>query len=88
MWSNFATEWGSKRTHVPMRNKEMRPRFACLKIVMRETATMLASSLAVLPGPSRYDIVFSLFSFTGQFATTEIHVEREPSWIRIVRDSE
>ena len=45
--SHFATVKGSNRTQVPMRNEGMRPAFACLKIVMCETAKSLESSLAV-----------------------------------------
>jgi hypothetical protein len=45
--SHRATDFGSKRTQVPMRKDGIRPAFACLKIVILETVNMLASSSAV-----------------------------------------
>jgi hypothetical protein len=45
--NQFATEWGSNLTHVPMWNEGMRPAFACLKIVIRETDNRRANSSAV-----------------------------------------
>src|SRR5438477_3876345 len=51
--SHSAAIFGSKRTHVPMRNEGMRPAFACLKIVIRETASTFASSSAVNAWPVR-----------------------------------
>ena len=51
--SQSATVFASKRTHVPMRNEGMRPAFACLKIVIRETASTFASSSAVNAWPVR-----------------------------------
>src|SRR6266478_3322843 len=51
--SHRATDVGSNRTHVPMRNDGIRPAFACLKIVILETVNMLASSSAVNARPIR-----------------------------------
>jgi hypothetical protein len=51
--SHRATEVGSNRTQVPMRNDGIRPDFACLKIVILETVNMLASSSAVKARPIR-----------------------------------
>jgi len=45
--SHFATARGSNRTHVPTRKHGMRPAFASLNTVMRETANNSASSEAV-----------------------------------------
>jgi hypothetical protein len=45
--SHRATDVGSNGTQVPMRNDGILPAFACLKIVIFETANMLASSSAV-----------------------------------------
>lgn len=47
-----AIAWGSKRTQVPIRNEGILPLFACLKMVMRETASIWASSSAVRAWPS------------------------------------
>jgi len=51
--SHRATDVGSNRTQVPMRNDGIRPAFACLKIVILETVNMLASSSAVNARPIR-----------------------------------
>ena len=51
--SHCATDFGSNRTQVPMRNDGIRPAFACLKIVILETVNMLASSSAVKARPIR-----------------------------------
>src|SRR5712692_7326542 len=51
--SQRATDFGSNRTQVPMRNDGIRPAFACLKIVILETVNMLASSSAVKARPIR-----------------------------------
>jgi hypothetical protein len=51
--SHRATDIGSNRTQVPMRNDGIRPAFACLKIVILETVNMLASSSAVNARPIR-----------------------------------
>jgi hypothetical protein len=51
--SHRATDFGSNRTQVPMRNDGIRPAFACLKIVILETVNMLASSSAVKARPIR-----------------------------------
>src|SRR5229473_1375396 len=51
--SHRATDVGSNRTQVPMRNDGIRPAFACLKIVILETVNMLASSSAVKARPIR-----------------------------------
>jgi len=55
--SHCATARGSNLTHVPTRNEGMRPAFACLKIVIRETDRTRASSSAVKAWP-----VFSIWS--------------------------
>ena len=51
--SHRATDVGSNRTQVPMRNDGIRPAFACLKIVILETVNMLARSPAVNARPIR-----------------------------------
>ena len=51
--SQRATDFGSNRTQVPMRNDGILPAFACLKIVILETVNMLASSSAVKARPIR-----------------------------------
>src|SRR6266478_5357357 len=51
--SHRATDIGSNRTQVPMRNDGIRPAFACLKIVILETVNMLASSSVVKARPIR-----------------------------------
>src|SRR6266436_3318931 len=51
--SHRATDVGSNRTQVPMRNDGILPAFACLKIVILETVNMLASSSAVKARPIR-----------------------------------
>ncbi len=51
--SHRATDLGSNRTQVPMRNDGILPAFACLKIVIFETVNMLASSSAVNARPIR-----------------------------------
>ena len=51
--SHCATDFGSNRTQVPMRNDSILPAFACLKIVILETVNMLASSSAVNARPIR-----------------------------------
>lgn len=49
--SQFAVDLGSNLTQVPMRNDGIRPAFACLKIVIRETPNISASSSAVSARP-------------------------------------
>lgn len=52
--SRFATMTGSKRTHAPLRNEGIRPAFACLKIVIRETAsTTFSAKTSSPPLPSK-----------------------------------
>jgi hypothetical protein len=51
--SHRATDFGSNRTQVPMRNDGILPAFACLKTVIFETVNMLASSFAVKARPIR-----------------------------------
>ena len=51
--SHRATDVGSNRTQVPIRNDGILPAFACLKIVILETVNMLASSSAVKARPIR-----------------------------------
>ena len=50
--SHRATDFGSNRTQVPMRNDGIRPALACSKILL-ETVNMLASSSAVKARPIR-----------------------------------
>lgn len=45
--SQFATALGSNLTHVPIRKQGMRPTFASLKTVIRDTDSNSASSTAV-----------------------------------------
>jgi hypothetical protein len=45
--NQFATALGSNLTHVPIRKQGMRPTFASLKTVMRDTDSNSASSTAV-----------------------------------------
>ena len=49
--SHRATDVGSNRTQVPIRNDGIRPAFACLKIVILETVNILASSSPVNARP-------------------------------------
>src|SRR5207244_4377988 len=51
--SHFATAQGQNLTDVPMRKDGIRPAFACLKIVIRETDSSLARSSAVRARPVR-----------------------------------
>jgi hypothetical protein len=51
--SHWATERGSNRTHVPIRNDGMRPDLAGFKMVIFETVNKSASSLAVSAPPIR-----------------------------------
>jgi len=46
--NQFAIAFGSNRTHVPTLNDGILPAFACLKIVIFETPSNLASSSAVM----------------------------------------
>ena len=51
--SQLATAFGQNLTDVPMRNDGIRPAFACLKIVIRETDNNFARSSAVRAWPVR-----------------------------------
>jgi hypothetical protein len=65
--SHRASDIGSNRTQVPMRNDGIRPAFACLKIVIFETVNMLASSSAVNARPIRSILSGSDIGSAGLF---------------------
>src|SRR5580692_7687111 len=63
--NQFATARGSNRTQVPILNDGMRPAFACLKIVIFETPSNLASFSAVI-APSMRLMCSARVRFVGE----------------------
>jgi hypothetical protein len=83
--SHRATDVGSNRTQVPMRNDGILPALACLKIVILETVNMLASSSAVKARPIRS---IRSGSDKGCPVASEAGKLREDVWKESIRSEE